>query len=527
MQVPTSVKRFAMDRALDFTLKDARRNLPRLMRAVDIFEGPDTPRTFGSQRSMIRRVINDPTNNMHQLMMRVIDEVDHDQLKTVFSNFFVNAILNGWNRQNDLREKYDCNIPWAILLDPTSACNKHCVGCWAAEYGHSLNLSFDDIDSIITQGKALGVYLYIYTGGEPLVRKDDLIRICEKHSDCVFLSFTNGSLLDDAFADEMLRVKNFVPAFSLEGNREVTDSRRGEGAYDEVVAAIERLRKRHLLFGFSCCYTSENLESITSEEFFDQMVAWGAMFVWYFHYMPVGVNAEPKLMPTPEQRELIYHRIREYRNTKAIFGMDFQNDGQYIKGCVAGGRRYLHINANGDVEPCVFIHYSDTNIHEKTLLEALQDPLFKAYHAGQPFNDNHLRPCPMLENPELLRDIVKESGAHSTDLEAEESVDHLCDKCEEYAKNWQPTADDLWAKYPPWWLKGNDESKVVQRQKSPYEQGMSMSAPCYSCVLSGVCKHDRGENCRGLSTRSALGAGLGLVAGIAATAALVRHRHRK
>ena len=125
--------------------------------------------------------------------------------------------------------------------------------------------------------------------------------------------------------------------------------------------------------------------------------------------------------------------------------MDFQNDGEYVGGCIAGGRRYLHINANGDVDPCVFIHYSNANIRNCTLLEALQSPIFMAYHDGQPFNENHLRPCPMLENPDMLRAIVKKTGAHSTDPQSPETAEHLCEKCDEYAKNWQPTADRLWA----------------------------------------------------------------------------------
>ena len=93
----------------------------------------------------------------------------------------------------------------------------HCTGCWAAEYGHKLNLDLETIDSIVKQGKELGTYMYIYTGGEPLVRKKDLIKICEMHPDCEFLSFTNGTLIDEEFCQEMLRVKNFVPAISLEG----------------------------------------------------------------------------------------------------------------------------------------------------------------------------------------------------------------------------------------------------------------------------------------------------------------------
>lgn len=131
-----------------------------------------------------------------------------------------------------------------------------------------------------------------------------------------------------------------------------------------------------------------------------------------------------------------------------MFFLDFQNDAEYIGGCIAGGRNYLHINANGDLEPCVFIHYSDSNIREKTLVESLQSPLFMAYHDGQPFNENMLRPCPMLENPDLLRNMVKESKAKSTDILEKEEVDELCDKCEDYAANWKPVAEDLWENSP-------------------------------------------------------------------------------
>ena len=145
---------------------------------------------------------------------------------------------------------------------------------------------------------------------------------------------------------------------------------------------MEILREKKLPFGISCCYTSQNLDSIGSEEYFDKMVEWGADFVWYFHYMPVGNDAVPELMPTPEQREYMYHKIREVRKTKPIFAMDFQNDAEYVGGCVAGGRRYFHINANGDCDPCVFIHYSNMNIREHSLLEVLQSPIFMAYHNG-------------------------------------------------------------------------------------------------------------------------------------------------
>jgi MoaA/NifB/PqqE/SkfB family radical SAM enzyme len=432
--------KFGVEQAAGYLTKNPEKNVPRVMDWVDRLSGEN----FEKQRDAVRKVIGDPENCYHQMMFRALSDLDPEVVKTFFVNFFVNANIISWQREEEYRKKYHCNIPWTILLDPTSACNLHCTGCWAAEYGNRLNLSVDEIDDIIRQGKEMGVYFYIYTGGEPLTRKGDLIKICEKHSDCEFLCFTNGTLIDEAFADEMLRVRNFIPAISVEGFEEATDDRRGAGTYRKVIKAMALLRSKHLPFGASCCYTSRNIDSLTSEAYYDMLIENGALFVWFFHYMPVGVDAVPELLCTPEQRAQIYRAVRDYRSRKQIFAIDFQNDAEYVGGCIAGGRRYLHINANGDADPCVFIHYSDSNIREKTLLEALTSPLFMAYHDGQPFNENMLRPCPMLENPEKLPEMEERSGAHSTDLQAPESAEHLCDKCRQYAADWAPSAAGLW-----------------------------------------------------------------------------------
>ena len=440
MNVSNTIKKFGLEQAFKYLYKDPDTNLLKLMDWADKFAGDE----FVNQRRLVREALTDENHPYYGYIRRILTDVDPNVMQTLAVNFFANAALTGWPKQEKLRKEYNCNIPWAILLDPTSACNLHCTGCWAAEYGNKLNLSFDEIDSIITQGKELGVYFYIYTGGEPLVRKADLIKICEKHNDCVFLCFTNSTLIDEKFADEMLRVGNFVPAISLEGFKEATDGRRGDGVYNKVIAAIELLRSKKLVYGISSCYTSANFESITSVEYWDKLIELGAYFIWYFHYMPVGNDASPELMPTPEQRRATYHRIREYRAKKPLFAIDFQNDAEYVGGCIAGGRRYLHINANGDVDPCVFIHYSDSNIREKSLLDCLKSPMFMQYHDNQPFNENMLRPCPMLENPEILRRMVDEAGAHSTDLQSPESADHLCAKCDMYAKYWTPVANEIW-----------------------------------------------------------------------------------
>ncbi len=437
--VKDKVQNFALNTALKYLEGNPEENIPKLMRMIDAVCPDDW---FTAKRNAIRGAI-DSKGNWYQLIMRLYD-LDEGVRKAAFQNFLYNASLHGTAVQEAVEEKEGCNVPWAILLDPTSACNMHCIGCWAAEYGHNLNLTLEDLDSIVRQGKELGVYFYIYTGGEPLVRKKDLIRLCEMHPDCEFLSFTNGTLIDEQFCADMLRVKNFVPAISLEGGEEANDARRGEGCYQAVKHAMEILKANRLPFGISTCYTSANYEDITSEEFMDYIIDSGALFIWFFHYMPVGNDAAVELLPSPEQRKEIMQRIRGFRQTKAIFSMDFQNDGQYVGGCIAGGRYYLHINAKGDVEPCVFIHYSNCNIHDTTLLDALKSPLFMAYHNGQPFNQNKLQHCPMLENPECLREMVKETGAVSTDYQSQEDVNDLCDKTTPYAANWKGTADELW-----------------------------------------------------------------------------------
>lgn len=394
----------------------------------------------------LRSIFKDKDSKWMQFTNHLLDDIDPKVVKMAALNLGYEAGFKGYHTAQANSEKYDCNIPWIILFDPTSACNLHCTGCWASEYGNRLNLSYEDMDNVITQAEELGTHAFLMTGGEPLVRKDDIIRLCEKHKKSEFQIFTNGTLIDDAFCKEMLRVGNLMVSVSIEGFEKENDGRRGKGVYQKVLHAMDLMRENKLLFGTSICYTSQNYKTVTSDEFLDLLIEKGASFIWYFHYMPVGNDASVDLLLNPEQREYMYHRVREIRGLeggKPIFAIDFQNDGDRVGGCIAGGKYYCHINSNGDVEPCVFIHYSNANIHEKTWLECLQQPLFRAYRKNQPFNENMLQPCPMLENPEILERMVKETGAISTDLESPETCEHLCGKCHHYAKEWQPTAEKL------------------------------------------------------------------------------------
>ncbi len=301
--------------------------------------------------------------------------------------------------------------------------------------------------SIVSQGKSLGTHFYMLTGGEPLMRKKDVITLASENPECTFLIYTNATLIDEKLCEDTKKCGNITLALSIEGDKESNDFRRGDGSYERTIKAMELLKKNKLLFGISVCYTSKNIERVTGDEFLDKMVDCGVKYALYFNYMPVGHDSDEELIPTPMQRKYMYFWIKKTRNAhtgKPLFVMDFQDDGEYVGGCIAGGRNYFHINSNGDIEPCVFIHYSDSNIRTDSLLDALKKPLFSAYRKGQPFNDNHLRPCPMLENPNELRRIIRETGAKSTDLISAEDVDTLCKKCDRFSAEWAPVAEEIW-----------------------------------------------------------------------------------
>ena len=452
-KVVHAAQRAAFSAAIDSAIKAVRGKGPENMaeqavKLVNLAQPLLAHRYPDADWDKVRAFVSDPGSKWMEYAYKAINEIDPHILKMNTLNLVYEGMFAGYNYVMELRRKYDCNMPWILLFDPTSACNLHCKGCWAAEYGNRLNLSFEDMDRIVTEGEALGIHWYMCTGGEPTCRKEDLFKLAAKHQNSVFHLFTNGTLIDQAFCDRVKEVGNMAFFISIEGIGDATDARRGEGVYDRVMHAMDLMKENGLLFGTSICYTSANIEAVTNDDFMRFLCDKGAHFGFYFHYMPVGNEAAPELMPTPEQRKYMIDRIRYLRSEACdipFYPMDFQNDGEFVGGCIAGGRNYFHINSAGDAEPCVFIHYSNANIHDQSILEILHSPLFMAYHNGQPFNKNHLRPCPMLENPELLEKMVHETGAHNTDLQSPESVEHLCEKCKSYAANWQPTADEVWS----------------------------------------------------------------------------------
>ena len=367
------MQRAAVGKMVDVVLshadKDRQKTVGQLVDVAKQFYGS----SFSDEAyEHAKQTLTDPDSKWSKLINCVLDQTDPHVARTTALNLGYEAFFRGTKTIRENRVKYQCNIPWLILFDPTSACNMHCVGCWAGEYGNKNNLSFEDMDKIVTQGKELGVYLYMLTGGEPLVRKKDVLKLAEKHNDVQFAIYTNSTLIDEPFCEEVRRLGNIAFMLSIEGTPETNDARRGEGHYAAVMHAMDLLKKYGIIFGTSICYTRQNIDAVTNDEFMRFLCEKGAHFGFYFHYMPVGNEAAPELMPTPEQRKYMIDRIRYLRSSACdipFYPMDFQNDGEFVGGCIAGGRNYFHINSAGDAEPCVFIHYSNANIHDQSILD--------------------------------------------------------------------------------------------------------------------------------------------------------------
>jgi len=263
-----------------------------------------------------------------------------------------------------------------------------------------------------------------------------------------FLTYTNGTLLDEPTVKTLARLGNVAPGISVEGYREHTDKRRGQGVYDKVMEAMDLLKKEGVIFGISVTYTSENIELITRDEFVEHYINKGAIFAWYFMFMPVGKDPILELVPSPEQRVYCGDRVAQLRKKHPLFMADFWNDGPAVGGCLAGARQYLHILNSGRVEPCVFAHFGVDNIREKSLLEASNSAFFKTIRSRFPYNDiaNLKRPCMIIDNPQVLRDAVAEHMApqghkHSEDIIQNPEVIEWIDA---YAERFKNLTDPVW-----------------------------------------------------------------------------------
>ena len=314
-------------------------------------------------------------------------------------------------------EKRGEHIPPFLIASITSSCNLHCAGCYA-RHNHAcsdsvpvLQLTEEEWARIFREARDLGVGFILLAGGEPLLRMD-VIRAAGNIPEILFPIFTNGTMIEDAYVDLFEEHRNLVPVFSIEGHREKTDIRRGDGVYQKLMEGMERLQKRNLIFGASVTVTRGNLKEVLSGEFVEGLKSRGCRVLFYVEYVPVDTSAE-ELAPGEEERLYLDERLKKLRddNPDMIF-LSFPGDEKSLGGCLAAGRGFFHINSHGGAEPCPFSPYSDINDRDTSLRQALQSELFRALQTEHIMTGEHTGGCVLFEQQEKVEAIIGRERNH-------------------------------------------------------------------------------------------------------------------
>ncbi len=371
----------------------------------------------GTPAELERRI--EAANGFFQMAKRKMHTLSPTTQKMLAHNAFFNAINLGDEKREEYHRKHGEYPPFFLLMSPSMACDLRCFGCYAWKYPKSKSLSREKVSEIITEAKEdMGIYFISLTGGEPTYWPH-LEEIVREHDDIFFQVYTHGQRIDDAMAKRFSEYGNVYPAISLEGDEALTDARRGKGAYKRVLQAMDNLNKHGCLFGFSLTHTRVNHEFTCSDAFADILIDHGAAFGWYFQYIPVGRDPIMELVPTAGQRVERRHFVHELRKTRPILVYDFWNDGDAVDGCIAWGRKYCHITAQGYVEPCVFVHFAKDSVQEKSLGECLRSDCFRDARRRQPFTNDLRMPCPQIDHPSVLKELVETHGMKPTHTGAE------------------------------------------------------------------------------------------------------------
>ncbi|MCR5255277.1 MAG: radical SAM protein [Acetatifactor sp.] len=303
------------------------------------------------------------------------------------------------------------HIPPFLIASITSSCNLHCAGCYSRA-NHACNdqapvsqLTDKEWGKIFAEAKDLGIGFILLAGGEPLLRKD-VMEEAGHVQDILFPVFTNGTLISEAYIQTFEKYRNLVPVLSIEGRKEKTDNRRGEGVYDKAVKAMELMQDHKVIFGASVTVTTENLEEVTSEAFLEKLEERGCKVVFYVEFVPVTEEAT-HLAPGDKEREYLNERLSVLRsNRDGMVYVSFPGDEKTSGGCLAAGRGFFHINSHGGAEPCPFSPYSDINVRDTSVREALKSKLFTSLQDGGVLNEDHAGGCVLFERQDKVKEIM-------------------------------------------------------------------------------------------------------------------------
>ena len=391
----------------------------------------------------VRNMLETPDHPAKKMFRDVLEYLPAKNRTIIFNTLFNNAWFMGNRKRNQFEKEYGFRPPFVMILSPTWQCNLKCAGCYTLGYQRHPGLSYDLVKRILRECMDIGLHFITVLGGEPFMYPH-LFQMIEEHPQIFFQVYTNGTLMTREKAERIRDLGNAMVVVSCEGYEEETDKWRGSGVYKKIMEAMDHLREAHVLFGSSATVTKNNVGIVSSEEWIDHLLKKGIIAQMYFLYIPVNGKGDINLMVSPEQRNHLRKQVIHFRRAKPMFILDFWNDGPHVQGCIAGGRRYFHINANGDVEPCVYTHVAMHNIKNVSLADALNSPLFRAIRKRQPHNENHLRPCMIIDNPQRFREIIAETHPYFTHPGAEEVVTTMKNEMDAYAARFGVFADKVW-----------------------------------------------------------------------------------
>ena len=318
------------------------------------------------------------------------------------------------SRKRAEEEKSGLHVPPFLIASITSQCNLHCAGCYSrvneatVDSAPVCQLSGQEWLKIFEEASELGVSYILLAGGEPMLRRD-IIEAAGTMHDIIFPIFTNGTYMDQRYMELFDRCRNLIPVMSIEGNREVTDHRRGSGIYDRLIQNMDALHERHLLYGASVTVTTENIREVASPDFIDSLKQRGCKLVIFVEFVPVTKEAT-HLAPGDAEREYLKEAIADLRTSREeMVFISFPGDEKTSGGCLAAGRGFFHINSHGGAEPCPFSPFSDINIRNTSLREAISSPLFRALQDGGYLMEDHAGGCVLYEKRKRVQELLKQT----------------------------------------------------------------------------------------------------------------------
>lgn len=353
-------------------------------------------------------------NGVEKIMKGALKTTLNDPGKGLFvAGFAMASKKAAIRRDKEFNGGKGIHVPPFLIASITSECNLHCMGCYSRANNACVDaddvgqLKADEWQRIFLDARDLGVSFILLAGGEPTLRRD-VIEVAEEIPEIVFPIFTNGTLLDERYYEMFKAHRNLMPVLSIEGMEQNTDERRGDGIFMQLIKDMAALRDHGLFFGASVTVTTKNIEDVTSNEFINELSKRGCMAVIFVEYVPVS-EENIDLAPGDEERKYMNERLESLRADHAdnMIIISFPGDEKSSGGCLAAGRGFFHINSHGDAEPCPFSPYSDINVKDTSLREALQSNLFKGLDDNGLLKEDHAGGCVLHERRKAVENLLK------------------------------------------------------------------------------------------------------------------------